>query len=307
MAEMYPWLLPVFQQLQGQVSRGQLAHAILLSGPAGIGKMALADALAALLLCKNQQIDGACGTCKSCLLRQAGNHADLLMLHSDTNNIGVDAVRQLTRFSQGASQQHGSKVMIIPAADSMTEAAANALLKTLEEPPAGCYLVLVSQNPLQLSATIRSRCQQWQLSAGSAAQLHDWLSGQTDTPLPPFLLDYCQGAPLKAQALLQSNKLEAVNASLTLLADYVSGKAELSRVVKALDGDDELAGILGFFIKQRLSSPLEFIRQQALLTAYQRWCRDAALIIGQNSALALSSLLTELQSLLQHQEAKWKS
>ncbi|SNY43295.1 DNA polymerase-3 subunit delta' [Arsukibacterium tuosuense] len=307
MAELYPWLRPQFMQMQALISKEKLAHALVLSGAAGLGKSTMAVALAAALLCKNRQPAGACGECKSCLLRKAGNHADLLVLHSDSQHIGVDAIRQLNHFTHGAAQQHGYRVAIIPAADSMTEAAANALLKTLEEPPAGCFIVLVTSNYPQLAATIRSRCQQWPLTAGNSAELSQWLSQQTNKPPPAFLLEYCQGAPLKALSLLADGAADSLSASLRLLDEYFSGKLALSSVVKQLDGKAELSGMLGYYLRQRLAQPLEFLRQQAVLAVYQRWCRDATRIIGQNSALALTSLLTEIKSLLQHQEAKWKS
>lgn len=311
MAELYPWLLAKFSQLQALLAKGQLAHALVLTGQAGVGKSAMADALAALLLCKNRQPEGACGGCKSCLLRQAGNHADLLVLRSETQHIGVDAIRQLSSFTHGSAQQQGCKVVIIPAADSMTEAAANALLKTLEEPPQGCFILLVTDNYPQLSATIRSRCQQWQLNAGDANQVAQWLSqhysASQHQPLSPFLLDYCHGSPLKALSLLNNNIAASLGTLLTLLDDYFSGKIPLAHAVKQLDGTTELAGILGFYLRQKLATPLDFSRQQAVLAAYQRWCRDATRIIGQNSALALSGLLTEIKPYLQQLEAKWKS
>ncbi|KKO44220.1 hypothetical protein WG68_16400 [Arsukibacterium ikkense] len=309
MAELYPWLSGAFSQLQRLVANGQLAHSLVFYGAAGIGKGTLAAALAALLLCKNRQTAGACGSCKSCLLRQAGNHADLLILHSETQHIGVDAIRQLSSFSHGSAQQQGNKVVIIPVADSMTEAAANALLKTLEEPPHGCFIILVTDNYPQLSATIRSRCQQWPLRAADAAQVAQWLSQQAGAqqPLPAKLLDYCQGAPLKALHLLNTNGSDSLDAALALLDDFFNGKLELAVTCKQLDANPELAGILGFYLRQRLVQPLEFMRQQAALLAYQRWCRDAAQIIGQNSVLALTALLTELKPLLQQQETKWKN
>ncbi|MDX1678093.1 DNA polymerase III subunit delta' [Arsukibacterium sp.] len=307
MTELYPWLLPQFQQMLALVDNEQLAHALVLSGPAGIGKASMADALAAALLCKNRQPTGACGQCKSCLLRQAGNHADLLILHTETQHIGVDAIRQLNNFTQGTAQQHGSRVVLIPVAETMTEAAANALLKTLEEPPAGCFIILITNQYPQLSATIRSRCQRWQLTAGSTPDLTDWLNRQSQKSAPAFLLEYCQGAPLKALRLLVDDTAASLEQALTTLEAYFSGELELTSVVKQLDQNPELSGLLGFYIRQRLIRPLAFLRQQAVLTAYQRWCRDATRIIGQNSALALTGLLTELKSLLQHPEAKWKS
>ncbi len=106
-------------------------HALLLTGPVGIGKLALSKRLAAYLLCKNPLQHQPCGLCKSCQLMASGHHPDLWQLPTEgSSSIGVDPIRALGQFMQGASQQGGVKLAIIPQAELMTEAAANALLKT---------------------------------------------------------------------------------------------------------------------------------------------------------------------------------
>jgi len=102
----YPWLQPSTERLFALCQQQALPHALLLSGPAGIGKHIVAKGLAGYLLCRHPA-DRACGSCKSCLLVKAGHHPDLWQPDSE-HHIGVDTVRQLTGFMQGASQQQGA-------------------------------------------------------------------------------------------------------------------------------------------------------------------------------------------------------
>mgnify|MGYP006197657489 CR=1 FL=1 len=100
---MLPWLVHYQQQLEQLLHNARLAHGLLFIGPAGIGKTALANWLSAALLCTDAQ--KPCKACKSCLLRIAGSHSDLLVVDSSGSSIGVDAVRQLSVFMQGRAQQ----------------------------------------------------------------------------------------------------------------------------------------------------------------------------------------------------------
>ena len=130
-SQAYPWLTDSLQQLSQLYRQQRLAHALLFNGPEGIGKLELGQMLAALLLCKTPAVAAACGQCKSCLLLAAGNHADLLLLQPENASLGVDEIRRLTDFTQGKAQQSGNKVVLLRHAERLTEAAANALLKTL--------------------------------------------------------------------------------------------------------------------------------------------------------------------------------
>ncbi|MFP2769450.1 DNA polymerase III subunit delta' [Oceanisphaera sp. KMM 10153] len=180
---MYPWLSGQEQQLTALIRQQQLGHALLLKGVEGIGKRALAAALAQALLCQHTNVADnkqgvACIHCHSCQLIKAGNHPDLHVIGGQQQrSIGVDAIRQLTQvLSESARLGHG-KVAIIEQADKMTEAAANALLKTLEEPAGEATLLLTSAHPERLLPTIRSRCQQWLLPVPESDVVLRWLSG----------------------------------------------------------------------------------------------------------------------------------
>ncbi|KQN52592.1 DNA polymerase III subunit delta' [Pseudomonas sp. Leaf48] len=174
MAEAYPWQDTLWQQLAG---RTQHAHAYLLHGPAGIGKRALAERLMASLLCQRPTALDACGECKSCLLLKAGSHPDNYILEPEETDkaIKVDQVRDLVSFVVQTAQLGGRKVVLIEPVESMNINAANALLKSLEEPSGDTVLLLVSHQPSRLLATIKSRCVQQACPLPSQAMSQAWL------------------------------------------------------------------------------------------------------------------------------------
>jgi len=162
-----PWQAEPARELLAH--RAAWPHALLLHGPRGIGKHALALNLAQALLCESPRPDGlACRACPSCHYAEAGQHPDLMRLELLTideetgelvavETIPIDRVRAVIDFVQLSSHRQRAKVAVIAPAERMNAAASNALLKTLEEPPAGTYLLLVADQPGRLPATIRSR------------------------------------------------------------------------------------------------------------------------------------------------------
>jgi DNA polymerase III subunit delta' len=296
---MQPWLVPYQQQLRALLARQQLAHGMLFSGPAGIGKQVLLQWLAASLLCTAD--NKPCGQCKSCLLRAAGSHADMLVIDSSGSSIGVDAVRQLSQFMYGRAQQQMNKVVVLAHAEKLTEAAANALLKTLEEPPQNSFLLIASSVATTLPATMLSRCQHWVLAPEFGRDAQQWLAQQSNQSVPDFLLAYCGGAPLKALALLESNEAGHISTALQALTQFITGQLTLGQCIKQLDTVTELNPLFGWFMRQQLRSAnadLNPERRLALNELYSRWCRDAMQILGQNKQLALSAMLSELKRLL---------
>lgn len=157
MADAYPWQDALWQQLAG---RTQHAHAYLLHGPAGIGKRALAERLMARLLCQQPAGLDACGQCKSCYLLAAGTHPDNYILEPEEADkaIKVDQVRDLVSFVVQTAQLAGRKVVLVEPTESMNINAANALLKSLEEPSGQTVLLLISHQPSRLLPTVKSRC-----------------------------------------------------------------------------------------------------------------------------------------------------
>ncbi|MDO7898006.1 DNA polymerase III subunit delta' [Pseudomonas citrulli] len=203
MAEAYPWQDGLWQQLAG---RAQHAHAYLLHGPVGIGKRALAERLMASLLCQRPADSNACGECKSCLLLKAGSHPDNYVLEPEEADkaIKVDQVRDLVSFVVQTSQLGGRKVVLIEPVESMNINAANALLKSLEEPSGDTVLLLVSHQPSRLLPTIKSRCVQQACPLPSEAMSLQWLAralpDSTDEERAQ-LLTLAAGSPLAAVSL----------------------------------------------------------------------------------------------------------
>ena len=208
-AEPLPWQRRFASDMLAR--RAGWAHALLLTGPAGIGKRRLAEVLAGGLLCESPRGDGsACGECPGCRYAAARQHPDLRIIEPiDVDDEGVakpvdaivvDRIRSLIDWVQVTSHRGGSKVALIVPAERMNPAAANALLKTLEEPPPGTFLVLVSHQPGRLPATIASRCQRIAAPRPAPAEAAAWLAAQ-GVDDPDRVLAQAAYAPLAAIAL----------------------------------------------------------------------------------------------------------
>ncbi|MBH9520055.1 DNA polymerase III subunit delta' [Pseudomonas aeruginosa] len=203
MADIYPWQQALWSQLGG---RAQHAHAYLLYGPAGIGKRALAEHWAAQLLCQRPAAAGACGECKACQLLAAGTHPDYFVREPEEAEkpIRVDQVRDLVGFVVQTAQLGGRKVVLLEPAEAMNVNAANALLKSLEEPSGDTVLLLISHQPSRLLPTIKSRCVQQACPLPGAAASLEWRArALPDAPAEALeeLLALSGGAPLTAQRL----------------------------------------------------------------------------------------------------------
>ncbi|MDF5922292.1 DNA polymerase III subunit delta' [Pseudomonas aeruginosa] len=150
----------------------------MLYGPVGIGKRALAEHWAAQLLCQRPAAAGACGECKACQLLAAGTHPDYFVLEPEEAEkpIRVDQVRDLVGFVVQTAQLGGRKVVLLEPAEAMNVNAANALLKSLEEPSGDTVLLLISHQPSRLLPTIKSRCVQQACPLPGAAASLEWLA-----------------------------------------------------------------------------------------------------------------------------------
>lgn len=138
------------------IAADRLAHAYLFAGPEGVGKRLVALALARALFC---QEGGGCGHCASCRKVDHRNHPDLHVLEPDGSSIKIEQVRSLQHDLHLRPLESSRRICLIEAAETLTTGAANALLKTLEEPRGSTLLILISSQPHRLLDTIRSRCQ----------------------------------------------------------------------------------------------------------------------------------------------------
>jgi DNA polymerase III subunit gamma/tau len=156
--------------LLAALRRGQVGHAYLFSGPRGVGKTTTARLLAMAVNCDAEPGQRPCGGCESCLLVQRGEHPDVIELDAASNN-SVDDVRDLREKVRLASLRGGRRVWVLDEAHMLSRAAANALLKTLEEPPPGLVFVLATTEPEKLPATVLSRCQHFRFRRLSEEQI----------------------------------------------------------------------------------------------------------------------------------------
>ncbi len=209
----YDWHEPVWRQLWA--AQAGLPHALLLTGPDGIGKSAFALAIAARLLCETPSDGIACGTCSSCHWLAGGNHPDFRHVIPEADaeageeaddssdkkkasrQILIDQIRALESFVFVGGHRNGARVVVVEPAEAMNVAAENALLKILEEPPSSVYFILVSSQWKRLLPTIRSRCQALKLGRPTMAEASRWLVKQGD-PEAANLLPLMGGAPLLA-------------------------------------------------------------------------------------------------------------
>ena len=242
-----PWLAPALDRFETAQRAGSLGHAWLISGPAGVGKLNLALVLANRLLSarasKANELDAAAALAALATRHVAmDRHPDLHWLYpgEDKETISVDQVRELIETFTLTAHGGGAKVAIVEPAEALTTAAANALLKTLEEPTAGSYLLLLSHQPGRLPATVRSRCQHLQLRPPAAAVVAQWLG------LEPQAVAAAQrlvgNAPLRIAAAVHGDDISTFNKLESDLAAVCQDKMEPQTVAQSwVKGDIELA------------------------------------------------------------------
>ena len=207
-----PWHADAWSSLHARLRRDALPHALLLCGPAGLGKREFAERFLALALC-DAKGEEACGRCRACLLLAAGSHPDRVRVTLEERDDGklrqeivIEQIRRLGERLAMTPQFGGLQLALIDPAEAMNAAAANALLKTLEEPTPGTVIVLVSDAPQRLVATIRSRCQRVDFKLPPAAEALAWLRAQGVKDAEAALAA-AAGNPGLARSLAQSGGL----------------------------------------------------------------------------------------------------
>lgn len=244
---------PILKRLlEGSLEGGRLGHALLLSGPSGIGKFALLLALARGLLCE-QGPAPACGTCPACRRIAAGSHPDLLVLdpfqagfHETTIHFIAERENRpasawsgpsIEGFLRLVAGEGGRRIVLLRDADRLNEEAQNALLKTLEEPSHGVLLGFEAARPAALLETIRSRLVEVRVKCLSAAETREVLRRvQPDLTLTEDLVRLAAGSPGRLLRLLEQGGPEILallaralaggGSAATLLAELLAVKGE---------------------------------------------------------------------------------
>ncbi len=236
-----PWHLAECERLQRDIAGGRLHHALLLAGPSGVGKRLLAGWLLRSLLCDARTVTGPCGVCRGCVLMAAGSHPDSLLISPEEpgKQIRIAQVREeLIDFVVRTSSVAARKVVLIEPAEAMNVATANCLLKSLEEPSADTHIILVSDAPSRLLATVRSRCRLVPLRPPCRAEGLAWLIGQRGESGAEDLLGVAAGRPLEALRLDELDALRQFDRAAVVLQQAVRPDAWVSGLVDSVGDMD---------------------------------------------------------------------
>ncbi len=227
-----PWQEPQWHHWQQYVAYGAIPHALLLTGPSGLGKLAFAHLVSQSLLCTTP-VDGLpCGQCQAC--RVTPHHPDLHLIRPDQQFIRIAAIRDIIHIISLTSRTW--RIFLIQPADRLHPTAANALLKTLEEPTPNTLLILLTAAPHTLPATIRSRCQILAFQPATTTQAINWL--QKERPQVKDwepVLALSGHAPFAALAGLESGQADRIQALVRHLVALNTGQTRPTQLVNLLE------------------------------------------------------------------------
>jgi DNA polymerase-3 subunit delta' len=288
---MHPWNQPILDALR---TRERLPHALLLHGPRGVGKLALAERVAQLLLCEHaDRAQRPCGRCDGCRWYLAGNHPDFRRLEPEAIAklppppeeeegteaparrtkqpslfILIEQIRELASFLNVGSHRGALRVALVHPAEDLYPNAANALLKSLEEPPSGAIFILVSHRPARLLPTVRSRCVAVPVPIPPRDAALAWLNSQNVANAERWLA-FAGGAPLQA---LQYAADAAAWDRLLKAPQSVDDRDSLERLAEALQkmAYDRAFSAFGLAPKYRTGVPAAPSHKARAWLAYAR-------------------------------------
>ena len=226
----------IINYIRSAVTENKVSHAYILNGERGSGKKMLASLFATTLLCEKQGPD-PCNECHSCRQAESGNHPDIIRVtHEKPNTISVDDIRrQVNEDIQIKPYQGPYKIYIIAEADLMTVQAQNALLKTIEEPPAYAVIFLLTENAEALLPTITSRCVMLKLRNIRDTLIRKYL--METMHVPDYKADMCtafaQGNMGRAIMLASSDHFNEIREEAVQLLKYIN-EMDISEVTKAI-------------------------------------------------------------------------
>ncbi|WP_445618876.1 DNA polymerase III subunit delta' [Kushneria sp. Sum13] len=278
----WPWQTSIWQRLTALADESRLPHALMLTGPSGLGKERLAQALIARQLCHSPG-DTACGQCHACQMLMSGYHPDLLeILPADRGKqIRIDAIRDINAFASQTAQQGGYRIIHLAPAEAMTVAASNALLKSLEEPGNDTLFILQSDIPSRTLPTIRSRCQQWAHPQPGRDVSMAWLAHELeDQEQAAFWWQVAGGRPLLARDLAAPEARQLRQELRELFESLVRGGdpvAEAARLDKQALPDILWHGVLWLedLIRLGVSGDMDSVRNRDLLPLYRQALKNA--------------------------------
>lgn len=235
------------KMLQGILRTGKIATAYLFSGERGVGKFKSAIAFASALNCESPVGSDACGRCSSCRKIDAGQHPDLRTVSPENGLISIEEIRAIDEFLSYTPYEGKYKVVIVDDADLMNMYAANAFLKTLEEPPDESIIILVSSRQEMLAETIRSRCVKIRFSTLSKSGLHEAADLIGVTGLSDVRLRLAMG---RVGQLISEETTVRRDEALDVFDDLITGKDV--PVPKEKETIDELIDQFMLFIRDMM-------------------------------------------------------
>lgn len=240
------------ERLVRLLSGKPLPPASLFAGPEGVGKKTLALCLATRVCCLQPRSGEACGRCSACQQAASGSHPDIRLLKPEKGQIRIAATRELSLEIQFRPFSAPQRFFLIDEADRMNEAAANSLLKTLEEPPDCARIVLVSSRPQLLLPTIRSRCQPFNFRPLNREEVAAFLAGRVAGEEIPLRAAFARGSIGRALALDLQKTLAERDRMLDILSHWLQSRSfagifercEKDPLRSDLKDRDRVAGLL---------------------------------------------------------------
>jgi DNA polymerase-3 subunit gamma/tau len=272
----------VTRTLKNAIDQQRIAHGYIFSGHRGIGKTTIARILAMALNCRSSERPTAepCGTCDSCVEIRAGGSVDVIEIDAATNR-GIDEIRELREAARYRPARDRYKIYILDEAHQITDAAFNALLKTLEEPPGHIVFMMATTQPEDIPQTIRSRCQNFSFRAVK----FDEIVGQLTQ-------------------ITQKEKIDADPAALALLAEAGEGSMRdalsiLDQVIAGSEGRvsvQQVQGLIGGVGTDVLEQLLDTVKRSSANEALQ--LLDGQITSGQNPSHLAKQLVRLLRNVL---------
>lgn len=232
---MFPWLRDSWQKLLAIYSGDRAPHSVLLYGKDGLGKKEIARELAKFYLCHNKNINGYCGVCPSCQSFDSSTHGDFLVISTESGSvIGIDEIRSMIELMSQTSRLEHGRVVIIENIEFLSVAAANSLLKILEEPSSDLIFILTADSLLNIIPTILSRCVKFEIKDPDYQQTSGWMRQQLSDKNADlhhmFLVNNC--SPLDTVRFINAGQHHLVYKLVASLGEFIQ---DLSRTGPVLD------------------------------------------------------------------------
>jgi DNA polymerase-3 subunit delta' len=299
----FPWQSAQWEQLLHAKQSQRLPHALMFVGVEGIGKRRLAEQFASLLLCRGNGTE-ACRQCHGCHLFLANSHPDLLRIEPEEEGkaITVDQIRSVIKQTNESPHAGGYRVIIIDPAGAMNINAANALLKTLEEPTPNTLMILISSPGSRLPATILSRCQKFVFTKPEHTSAVTWLKEQLpDNKVDlQLLLKLADGAPLRALRLWQNDTFNLRQSLYDGLHSLSKGSADPLKLAAAWQNNNQVQTVdlmlswLTDLLRYKLTED-----QSALVNSdYKKEIANVSVVLLKNNLLAYIDHIQQTRSYL---------